>query len=79
MKYCHPGDAFIERKKDGPAGDTCELYDCDGNKLFAFAPEWTDAQIMKALDFANVAFSAGVRYGRSDKAYEVRKALGMEQ
>jgi hypothetical protein len=47
------------------------------NILFAFPSDWTSDQVMKALDFANEAFERGIRYGRSDKAYEVRRALGI--
>ncbi len=79
MKYCHPQDAFIrEDEREMTKGEKL-LYSCDGDLLFAFPGpgEWTDEQIMIALDFANQAFERGVIFGRSEKAYEMRKALGM--
>jgi len=81
VKYCHPTDAkIIEDEREFTKGEKL-LYNCDGDILFAFPGpgEWADEQIMMALDFANEAFAAGVRYGRTEKAYEVRKALGMGQ
>lgn len=77
MKYCHPNDAAIENdKRENTAGERL-LYNSDEDLLFAFPPDWTDDQVMKALDFANEAFEKGIRYGRSEVAFEIRKALGM--
>jgi hypothetical protein len=77
MKYCHPQDAkIVDDVRDNTKGEKL-LYNCDGDLLFAFPNDWTEEHVMKALDFANEAFERGNRYGRSDKAYELRKALGM--
>jgi len=77
MKFCHPQDAIVEDDDREMTKGEKLLRDCDRDILFAFPSEWTTDQVMKALDFANEAFEKGIRYGRSDKAYEVRKALGM--
>jgi hypothetical protein len=77
VKYCHPKDAkIVEDERENTKGEKL-LYSCDGDLLFAFPNDWTDEQVMKALDFANEAFGVGRRLGRLDKAYEIRKALGM--
>ena len=77
VKFCHPKDAVIrDDDREHTEGEKL-LCDCDGDVLFAFPSGWTEEQIMKALDFANDAFEKGIQYGRSDKAYEVRKALGI--
>lgn len=82
MKLCDRKDAaIIADEREETKGDKM-LYDCDGYLLFVFplAEGWEDEQmILRALDFANEAFERGVRVGRSDKAFEIRKALGMTQ
>jgi hypothetical protein len=72
-QYCARVDASIKRCERG-----CVLYDGNGDELFLFPLFWTDDLIMKALDFANQAFSRGVEVGRVKKLYEIRGALGIE-
>ncbi|MDD5305573.1 MAG: hypothetical protein PHS14_20940 [Elusimicrobia bacterium] len=77
MKYCHPVDAWIDREVlDLP--EIARLRNTEGDKLFDFPAAWTNDQIMIALDFANKAFERGLALGRADKAFEIRKALGMD-
>lgn len=78
MKLCSRNDAaIVPDEREMTKGDKM-LYDCE-NLLFAFplAENWTDDQIMRALDFANETFERGMRFGRSDKAAEIRKAIGI--
>jgi len=77
MKYCHEKDArIVNDEREFTQGERL-LYSCDGDLLFAFPTDWTDIQVMTALDFSNQAFDKGYRYGRITLASEVRRLLGM--
>lgn len=77
MKLCHQQDAeIINDDREMTKGERM-LYDCDGALLFVFPSDWSDDQVMKALDFANDAFEKGRIYGRAEKGTEIRRALGI--
>ena len=77
--YLHPQDAAIVREVDQHSGlTTVRLYDCDGDKLFHFPPEWTDEMIHHAINFANKAYAAGHRSGDFAARLEIRTALGIQ-
>ena len=77
MKYCDRNDAIIRvDDREGSKGGSL-LYDCDGEMLFAFPEGWTDEQVLRALDFANLAYERGEKAGQTNKSYEIRRALGI--
>lgn len=69
---CHVNDLVIDREQ---VKGEVRLYDCDGEYLFALPGSMEDAEIRKALMFANWAFARGVRFGMSKKASEIRAML----
>lgn len=73
--YCHPGDLHTEWDQDDPR--RLALFDCDGNFLWLTPVGWTEEMARSALDFANRAYETGFRMGEHNKAYEIRKALGV--
>lgn len=70
----HPEDAVIERDEKR---EVVMLFDSDGNTYREFPIEWTDEQVKQALLFANYAYAQGWDAGASDKAREIRNALGV--
>lgn len=49
-----------------------------GEDIWAFPTNWSDDQIWKALELANNSYKMGVSHGEISRAFEIRKALGME-
>lgn len=55
------------------------LYGDEGDLLFRFKGQVSDAQVDDALAFANKAYDSGVRAGKTLKALEIRNALEIPQ
>ncbi|MHB1952350.1 MAG: hypothetical protein ACYCOU_01260 [Sulfobacillus sp.] len=72
--YCSPTDVEIDRTHK-PGVVTLRIG--DGDELFYFPGEWSDAQIQTALGFANTTYAQGLKIGRWEKLKEVRAALGL--
>lgn len=51
------------------------LFDEEGNLVFSFDADFTDAQIWQALEFANQAYRVGFSTGEYRKMNEIRRAL----
>lgn len=75
-KYRYREDCLIERN-DVRWPASAVLFDCDGNRVHRFDEDWTDDQIWAALEFANSAYAHGLTVGAVNKAYEIRKVLGV--
>lgn len=76
--YLHPEDATVIREETDCGGaPLAKLYDCDGEVRYRFPVDWTDAQIMHALAFANLAFRHGVRRGEATKTDQIRQVMGL--
>lgn len=74
--YLNKNDAVIERDdKDYP--NSAVLYDEEWNFLFRFNDEWTDEQILTALDFANKAHAHGYNRGKADTQNTIKLAIGL--
>ena len=75
-KYAHPEDCTIDRDSHAHGGMTV-LYDSDGDVAFVVTSDWSDQQIMGALDIANSMYSAGIKVGESRKARAILRELGL--
>lgn len=74
--YYHADDCEIVR----PDGCSAELIEIeDGSVVNRFPSGWTDEQIWHALAFANLAFRAGVRYGKGVRSAEIRRLINADE
>lgn len=74
--FFDPADCSIERNLPGYEKQAV-LMSCDGDYLLVVPSTWTDDQILTALCFANYTHRIGFNKGMIQKAYEIRKALGV--
>jgi len=63
-KFAKEEGCRIVRQHNVRIGDIASLYNQHGDYLYSFPGNFTDDQIMKALDFANFSFTRGVALGR---------------
>jgi hypothetical protein len=73
-KYRYKEDCHVERTENN-TGQVAELYDSEGDMVWSFPANFTDEQIMDALEFANHAYKFGVGIGYERKAEEIRRIL----
>ena len=74
----HRVDVRIDRDNPNfPA--SAVLLDADGELLNRFDEDWTDDQILAALDFANRTYNTAFNAGLRSKAAEIRIALNVAE
>jgi hypothetical protein len=74
----HISDCEIVRSFKGREG-VVAVVDCDGDVVFSVSNQWTDEQILIAFNIANKSYSEGFKAGENNKAYEIKKVLGIEK
>lgn len=75
MELCHKSDAFIDRPENG----LVTLSDEEGNVLWTFPRDWSDADVYLALAFANKAYERGRHIGILEAQHAMRTALGINK
>jgi hypothetical protein len=74
MKLAHRKDCKILRGRAGNPGFSM-VIDCEGDEVFSVPESWTDDQVWRVLDIANMAYGMGCSVGRRMKASEIKQAI----
>lgn len=75
--YVHSEDCSVIRDHEEFNTNLAVLMDCDGDIVFSVPKEYSDEQIFYILNLVNTFYSKGIKYGEENKAYQIRKILGI--
>lgn len=76
MPFIDPNDVVINRYHE-EFYDSAVLEDPTGDVKYVFDSDWTDEQIMMAVDFANDTYELGQRHGKLQLKRDIRNLLAM--
>ena len=71
--------SYLERwETDLVWSDTSvDLVTIEGDLVFSFPPDWTNAMVWKALEFGNLTWRKGYACGEAQAKHAMRQALGL--